>query len=100
MLLLLVLLLLLTSLLQLHNFTSTKPSRAIFYETWGRKSGDPPNAQCCGYGDFEGMNSLTAHGYSLYQVRTMLLLLLRSLFLLPLLLLLLLLLTVPPKGRL
>jgi hypothetical protein len=41
-------------------------SHAVLYETWGRKSGDPPNAACCGYGSFEGMNNLSKHGYELY----------------------------------
>lgn len=43
------------------------PTRAIFYETWGRKAGDPPNAACCGYGTFLGMNRQTASGYREYR---------------------------------
>jgi hypothetical protein len=38
----------------------------VLYSTWGRHDGDPPNAQCCGYGDFLGMNHLTTGGYKMY----------------------------------
>lgn len=39
---------------------------AIFYSTWGRHDGDPPNAKCCGYSDFLSMNAATSLGYGKY----------------------------------
>jgi hypothetical protein len=42
-------------------------SRVILYETWGRKTGYPPNSQCCGYGSFLAMNHRTAAGYEQYR---------------------------------
>lgn len=41
-------------------------AEAVLYSTWGRHDGDPPNAECCGYGDFESMTSLTTSGYDKY----------------------------------
>eukprot|EP00656_Telonema_subtile_P000739 TRINITY_DN10359_c0_g1_i1.p1 TRINITY_DN10359_c0_g1~~TRINITY_DN10359_c0_g1_i1.p1 ORF type:complete len:210 (-),score=33.02 TRINITY_DN10359_c0_g1_i1:123-752(-) len=49
----------------------------VLYSTWGRKTGDPPNAKCCGYETFVSMNERTTEGYNMYaqslqgvQVRT------------------------------
>ena len=38
----------------------------VLYSTWGRHGGDPYNAECCGYGTFEGMAEQTSAGYVAY----------------------------------
>lgn len=38
----------------------------VLYSTWGRHDGDPPNAECCGYGTFLSMTARTTAGYRSY----------------------------------
>ena len=59
--------------LSIHALTTFfRPSIAaagavpVLYSTWGRHDGDPPNAECCGYGDFRSMTARTTHGYQMY----------------------------------